>query len=225
MSAPSSWSVDRIAGTAAEFHGRTLPSPAHRQVWVQDLSGPALVLGSTQSTEVVDAAAAVAAGVPVVRRRSGGGAVLVEPGGVVWVDVVVPAGDRLWDPDVGRAFAWVGEAWATALAGTGIAGPQVHRGPLITTPWSRLVCFGGLGPGEVTVGGAKVVGLAQRRTAQGTWFQGAVLRRWQPRDLVGLLRLEPGERAAAEADLAGRAAPVEVPGAALVEAFLAALPD
>ena len=39
-------------------------------------------------------------GVAVVRRRSGGGAVLLDPGGVVWVDVVVPRHDPRWDDDV-----------------------------------------------------------------------------------------------------------------------------
>jgi hypothetical protein len=32
------------------------------------------------------------------------------------------------------------------------------------TRWSRLVCFDGLGGGEVTIGGAKAVGISQRRT-------------------------------------------------------------
>ena len=32
------------------------------------------------------------------------------------------------------------------------------------TQWSRLVCFDGLGAGEVTVGGRKAVGISQRRT-------------------------------------------------------------
>ena len=109
---------------------------------------PALVLGSTQPDAVVDHEAAAARGVDVVRRRSGGGAVLVEPGGVVWVDVVIPPDDALWDEDVGRAAHWVGDAWAAALASAGVDGAAVHRGGLVTTAWSRLVCFAGVGAGE-----------------------------------------------------------------------------
>ena len=56
-----------------------------------EVDRPALVLGSTQRAEVVDERACADAGVEVVRRRSGGGAVLLEPGAVVWFDVVVPA--------------------------------------------------------------------------------------------------------------------------------------
>lgn len=225
MTAPRSWAVARPEGTAAEFHGRSLPDPAVRQVWVHRVLGPALVLGSTQPDAVVDRAAAARAGVEVVRRRSGGGAVLVEPGGVVWVDVVVPADDPLWDHDVGRAFTWVGETWVAALAAAGVPGAGVHRGGLVSTPWSTLVCFGGLGPGEVTVGGAKVVGLAQRRTRAAAWFQGAALLRWAPGELLALLDLAPEARARGAADLAGRAAPLDVGADALVEAFLSSLPS
>ncbi len=200
--------VERLAGTAAEFHGRALPAPPARRVWVHQVRAPALVLGSTQDPGIVDAAAAAAAGVEVVRRRSGGGAVLVEPGGVVWVDVVVPTDDPLWDDDVGRAFTWVGETWAAALATVGVGGARCTGVRLVTTPWSSLVCFGGMGPGEVTVGGAKVVGLAQRRTREGAWFQGAALLRWAPGDLLGLLApgrggAGPGRRRPGRAGHAG----------------------
>jgi lipoate-protein ligase A len=167
-------------------------------------TGPALVLGSTQA-----APPPVGGGVDVVRRRSGGGAVLVEPGQLVWVDVFVPAGDPLWDDDVGRAFGWLGRAWAAAL---GDPRAVVHDGPLVQTPWSRAVCFAGLGPGEVTTGGAKVVGMAQRRTRAGALFQCAALRAWDPAPLVALLGLPPQ---AAE-DLAGVARGVDVDPAAFV---------
>jgi lipoate-protein ligase A len=181
------------------------------------------VLGSTQPDAVVDHAAAAAAGVEVVRRRSGGGAVLVEPGGVLWVDVVIPPGDPLWDDDVGRAAHWVGDAWAAALGAVGVAGAQVHRGALVTTPWSGLVCFAGVGAGEVLVDGAKVVGLAQRRTRAGARFQTAALLRWEPERLLGLLALAPVERRRAEADVRGAAAALPVRAGPLVDALLRAL--
>lgn len=218
------WVVEHLTGTAAALHGRELPSTVARRVWVHAVTSPALVLGSTQSVDVVDQDAAGAAGVAVVRRRSGGGAVLVEPGGVVWVDVVVPPGDRLWDDDVGRAAAWVGETWATALHRVGVTGLAVHRGPLVSTSWSRLVCFGGLGPGEVTRHGQKVVGIAQRRTRHGARFGCAVPLVWDPAALLALLRLDPGERSRARHDLVDRAAAVTVPAEVLVEAFLSSLP-
>ncbi|MDQ3757058.1 MAG: hypothetical protein M3394_04340, partial [Actinomycetota bacterium] len=70
---------------------------------------------------------------------------------------------------------------------------------------SRQVCFAGLGPGEVSVGGRKVVGIAQRRTRFGALFQCAVHRTWDPAPLVARLGLPP----AAVDELAGAAAGVE----------------
>jgi lipoate-protein ligase A len=218
----SGWHVERLRGSAGEFHGRDVAPGTGRQVWVQEVERPALVLGSTQPDELADRAAAARAGVEVVRRRSGGGAVLVEPGGTVWVDVVVPPGDPLWDDDVGRATHWVGEAWATALAVCGVPDAVVHRGGLVTTPWSRQVCFAGLGPGEVTIDGRKAVGVAQRRTRHGARFQVAALLRWDPTSLVPLLRLEDPDRAVV--DLATRAVALPVADEALVSALIDALP-
>jgi lipoate-protein ligase A len=216
------WPVERMAGAAADFHARPLPSGGERLVTVLAAARRALVLGSTQRDEVVDTGAVAAAGVDLVRRRSGGGAVLVDPSTTVWIDVDLPVGDPLWTDDVGRSFGWLGHAWAEALAALGLDA-AVNPGGMCTTPWSRLVCFAGLGPGEVTVGGVKAVGLAQRRTRHGARFQTAVNLVWDPAPLIGLLALDPAERARATTDL--REAVVAVPGPAdrVVAAFLAAL--
>lgn len=122
---------------------------------------------------------------------------LVEPGDVVWVDVAVPRSDPLWDDDVGRAVWWLGQAWADALADLGLNGATVHRGGMVASPWSSKVCFAGLGAGEVTVNGRKVVGIAQRRTRESALFQCAFPLAWQPRRLLDLLVLDQEERAAA----------------------------
>jgi lipoate-protein ligase A len=166
--------------------------------------GPALVLGSGQQESVVDVPATAAAGVEVTRRRSGGGAVLVGPH-TLWLDVVVPAADPLWDGDVRRSFHWLGEAWAAALGRVGLAG-EVHRGGMVEGPWSRLVCFAGLGPGEVVVGGRKAVGLSQRRTRGGSLFQCLVVPRFDARTLLDLLALDEAARAAALRDIPDRVA-------------------
>ena len=100
-----------------------------------------------------------------------------------WIDVVIPVTSPLWERDVGRAFHWIGQVWADALGDLlGPAGPAIatHRGPPSGREAGRLVCFAGLGPGEVTVGGRKVVGLSQRRWRTGVKFQCLVLPRWQP---------------------------------------------
>lgn len=210
----------RAAGPAADLHARPVDWARRSVTWCE-ATRPAVVLGSTQRPE----AAAARTGLDVARRRSGGGAVLVEPGRVVWADVVVPAGDPLWDADVGRAAWWLGEAWAAALARLGVGGAEVHRGGLVRTAWSSWVCFAGLGPGEVTVGGRKVVGLSQRRTRNGALFQCAVPLAWDPAPLLAALALTQGERAEAAAALAGAVLPLAGRAAADVEvALLASLP-
>ena len=74
------------------------------------------------------------------------------------------------------------------------------------TAWSDRVCFAGLGPGEVTVEGRKVVGLSQRRTREAVLFQCCAALRWEPERLLDLLALEDAERARGAAELARVAA-------------------
>ena len=199
------WDVRRRRGAPAELFDHEWPGG--RTVWVLEPTSTAVVLGSTQPD------AAVVPGTPAVRRRSGGGAVLMEPGGLVWVDVLVPADDPLWEVDVGRAFAWLGRAWAAAVG----AGARAHDGPLVTTPWSTLVCFAGLGPGEVTVDGAKAVGISQRRTRAGALFQCAALLEWRPDRLLDRLALTEEERRRGAEELAGVARGLDVDPAAFLE--------
>jgi lipoate---protein ligase len=218
------WELRRLTGRAADLHAEPLPEGPDRAVWVLDATAPALVLGSTQSEELVDGEAAAAAGIDVARRRSGGGAVLVLPGEMAWVDVILPAGDPLWDDDIARAAHWLGRAWQSALAELGVGSTDVHEGPLVCGPLGRLVCFAAVGAGEVTVpdgnGPRKVVGISQRRTRAAARFQCAAYRRWDPDALARLLRLDPEGRS----DIADVATGTERDPAALVEAFLRHLP-
>ncbi|MGH9165346.1 MAG: lipoyl protein ligase domain-containing protein [Acidimicrobiales bacterium] len=215
------WLLRTLTGRAGALHARGIDWSV-RSTTVLQVDAPAVVLGSTQPASHVRADVDI----EVVRRRSGGGAVLVEPGRLVWVAVVVPAGDPLWQLDVGRASWWLGEVGAEALAALGGATGTavVHRGGLVTSPWSALVCFAGLGPGEVTVAGRKAVGLAQRRTRSGALFQCALPLAWDPAGTAALLDLDPDGRAAATAELRERVHFLDgvTPGA-VVEALLAAL--
>jgi lipoate-protein ligase A len=181
------WIVEHHRGSAAELHGLEVPSDGRRRIWVLEALRPAVVLGSTQADEAVDRAEAERRGVDVARRRSGGGAVWVAPGDPVWVDLVVPRGDALWRDDVAAAFLPIGRAWVQALERLGVSGAVVHPGPMLRMEWSDLVCFAGRGPGEVFLGGAKVVGVSQRRNRGGARFQCAVPRTWDPEPLRALL--------------------------------------
>ncbi len=152
---------------------------ADPQVWLCDATDAALVLGSRQSTDLVDRASLAAAGLGIVRRRSGGGAVIVRPDVAAWVDVVLPHG--IAPDDIRGSMVWIGERWMAAIApllaeGSGGRELDVHRGGMVTTAWSDLMCFAGLGPGEVLLDGRKLVGLSQRRTRLGVRIQGMAYR-------------------------------------------------
>jgi lipoate-protein ligase A len=200
-----------------------------RSIRILEATRDAVVLGRAQPEGVVDRARATAAGIEVARRSSGGGAVLVGPSQAVWVDIVIPVGDPLWDDDVGRSMWWVGEAWRVALhhvarAAPLLAGwpsPSVWHGPLVRTAWSSRICFAGLGAGEVSVSRApgppvKVVGISQRRTRSGALFQCAAAIRWQPADLLAVLAVDDAERADAAGALAGVAIGLGADAAAAV---------
>ncbi len=218
--------VHRSTGPASVLHPRPLPDVVERAVHVLEVDRPALVLGSTQADQVADGDACAAAAVEVVWRRSGGGAVLLDPGAVVWLDVELPRDDLLWDDDVGRAAWWVGDAVAAALRDLGVPSPTVHRGRLERGRWGDLVCFAGLGPGEVTVGagGPKVAGLSQRRTRAGARLQCAVPLAWDPGRLASLLALDAARRYDLAVDLAAAVHAVAADPADVAAAVLARLP-
>jgi len=223
--APDSWTVVHKAGSVGDLHHLPDPDSPSRTVRVLEPTRPAIVLGSSQSESVVDRPAAARHGFDVVRRRSGGGAVLVVPGEQVWLDFLVPAADPLWNDDIVKAAGWVGAAWAQALSAVGVAGAAVHSGRLVTTRWSGLVCFAGLGPGEVTVGGMKAMGLSQRRGRHWTRIQSAVHLRWRPDALLGSLDMSPARRSECLAEVIDSVVCVNASPHSLTGALLASLPD
>jgi lipoate-protein ligase A len=203
---PAGWLVETRAGTTSALH-EDWPDPDRRArrtlCRCEPAGGPALVVGSAQGADVADAPALARTGTTLVRRRTGGGAVAVAPDAQLWVEAWVPAADALWDADIVRGAFWLGDLWADALARLGVRGAEVHRGRATGGAWSSLLCFAGMGPGEVSVEGGKVVGLAQRRSAAGIRLSSMALVDWRPAELLELLRLSDAERAAAEAELGG----------------------
>ena len=195
------WVVEWARGAPADLHRLGVPVPASRLVrWcVADRAG--VVLGSAQPRTDVDASVAAARGIEIARRVSGGSAVVVGPGRLVWADVVIRRGDPLWEDDIGRAPLWLGRLWAECL---GLPGSSVHDGPMRTNEWSPMVCFAGVGPGEVLDRDRKVVGISQRRTRDAALFQCAILTRWDPEETVAVLALADRERAARELDAVAR---------------------
>jgi lipoate-protein ligase A len=220
------WEVVEHRGSAAELHARPLLT-GRRLVEVLTWRRTALVLGSTQSLREADRAAADRIGADLVRRRSGGGAVLLHPHHDLWIDVTVPRGDPLWQDDVAVSFHWLGQAWAAALRGLGLDA-SVHLAPSLEGPWSRKVCFAGIGAGEVTIGAPgdrprKVVGLSQRRVRDAARFQCLVPGSWDPAELLGLLALADKERASGLTELADVATGTGHPPADVAQALLTQL--
>ena len=179
--------ITRVA-TVAELHAldpfadRVVAGP---EVWVCDLTDAAIVLGSRQTPDLVDVEACRAAGLEIVRRRSGGGAVLLRPDAVVWIDLVLPHG--VAPDDVRGSMVWIGERWGDVLASAVAGEISVHDGGMVCTPWSDLVCFAGVGPGEVLVDGRKFLGLSQRRNRHGIRVQGTLYRRPVTSEIPSLL--------------------------------------
>jgi lipoate-protein ligase A len=188
------------------------------------------VLGSTQNESDVDGGRCAAAGLEVVRRRSGGGAVVVRPGAQVWLDVSVPRSDQRFSDDVSASFNFLGRAWQAGLS-TVLREPAssfevVAGNDAVTTRWSRTLCFAGLGAGEVTMEGRKIVGISQRRDRSGAWFHSMALLDFEPCELPSLLKMPEPERQEATSWLAGFAAAIpggRIVAPSLVEAVLSQL--
>ena len=210
------WLVQQLHCSASEQHARDF-SPK-RSVFDVRIDQSALVLGSRQTPELVDADACARENIEIVRRRSGGGVVFLVPGEHIWLDIVIPRTDELWVDYVASSMWWLGEVWVRALAEIGIDGAEVHRGKLVNDAWGELVCFAGVGPGEVTLSTTdqKVVGISQRRTREYASFQCTVFHNWAPDRFGPLLRVLPG----APAQIEERVATVSAGTDAMVDAVV-----
>ena len=217
------WRFQEFQAGVGEFH--VMEHPGGREVWLHCWGNEergALVLGSSQPEELVDAEVLRSRGLELVKRKSGGGAVLVVPGSVVWIDVFIPRDDPLWEDDVGKSALWLGEAWQATLLEFGISA-EVHRGTYQPGDWGELICFTGRASGEVFVEGKKSVGISQRRTLQGARFQTALACQWDIADLSPLLNLPPEDRARLETETATAAHPLPLSASDVFSAFCSAI--
>ena len=117
---------------------------------------------------------------------------LVRPGDT-WVDVLIGRDDQLWTDDVGHAFHWLGAVWERSFEALGVKS-TMHKGPMRNPQAGRIVCFAGLGPGElVDDAGVKLLGLSQRRTRSVARFQCLVPNRSMLSDTIDYLSAGPPE--------------------------------
>ena len=226
------WTIEHRRGPVTElFALDDPPRGTTRLARLYTVERPGLVLGSTQKAAAADGRRAASAGVEVLRRRSGGGAVLLWPERQVWVDFFLAPTDPLWHDDVTLATGWVGRLWTSVVARFSTAGCSAHTGRLVADRWGRLVCFAGMGPGEVFVSGRKVVGVSQRRSRDQVRIQTAARLRppgapapgrsaagWP--DELDLLDLNAAEREEGRAVLASRSTGLPATEAELTESLL-----
>ena len=183
-----SWVVKKSKGSVADRH-LTLPTFESRQIIIHEIDKPTMVFGTAQKNMSLSADIEC----EYVSRKSGGGAVFLEPDEVLWVDFVIPRKDPLWCNDIGQSSVWLGELWVEAMKEIGVLG-TVHYEETRKNKLSSLICFAGLTTGEVTVLGKKTIGISQRRTREGAWFQCAALFSWSAKKMVDLLKLEPRKK-------------------------------
>ena len=177
-----------MTGSCEEIHHRAFPQGEEAVISLFTPIRDAIVLGSTQERSLLNETACLSHDVEIVKRRSGGGLVLLSADSTLWVDVEIPSAHSLWLNDVGASSLWLGQVFVEVLTELGQENLELHRGALMKSPWSSLICFAGKGPGEVfAADGSKIVGISQRRTRDWARFQCAVSLKWRPELLRELL--------------------------------------
>ena len=208
--------------SATQHHGKDLPS--ERSIWDVQVTQTAIVLGSRQHESLLNVELCMRDSIEIVKRRSGGGIVFLEPNKHVWLDVVISRDDELWNDDVAKASWWLGEVWINTLNELGLENLSVHHEPLQSDAWGDLLCFAGIGPGEVVLnnsdGVSKVVGISQRRTRDSARFQCTLYMEWNPHIVGQYLKSIPGSLD----EVVPRVSPVSATRQQLVDTFVSYLP-
>lgn len=156
-------------------------------MFVAHASRPTLVLGGSQSSDVVDATKL--GSTSLRRRRGGGGLVLLRPEDL-WIDWWIPQHDARWSRDVHVSSIQAGTWWASVLHEFTSGTVTVHGRGVEGEEAFRVVCFAGRGPGEVFVNDRKAVGLTQWRVREGV-FLSTVLHAEATSDVIDYLAFVP----------------------------------
>jgi lipoate-protein ligase A len=156
-------------------------------MFVASTSRPTLVLGGSQSSDVVDPTKLESTSLR--RRRGGGGLVLLRPDDL-WIDWWIPQHDERWSQDVRVSSVQTGTWWASVLRDVVSGVVTVHERGLEGEAAFRVVCFAGRGPGEVFVDDRKTVGLTQWRVREGV-FLSTILHAEATSDVIDFLVAVP----------------------------------
>jgi lipoate-protein ligase A len=156
-------------------------------MFVAHASQPTLVLGGSQSPDVLDG---TKLGSTLLRRRRGGGGLVLLKPDDVWIDWWIPPVDPRWSKDVHVSSIRAGAWWASVMRTFTSDTVTVHERGLEGESAFRVVCFAGRGPGEVFVDGRKTVGLTQWRVREGV-FLSTVLHAEATSDVLDYLAVVP----------------------------------
>jgi lipoate---protein ligase len=162
-----------------------------RAILYWSIARPAgIVLGFSQTRDILNTDPLSKLTCPVYHRRAGGTAVLVGPS-LLSLDVILPAGHPLILPDIVESYRWFGEVWQEALLRLGVSSRTVSpeeahaqralRKEAQTRDYELLMnraCYGSLSSYEVVVGRRKVVGFDMIRRRAGSLLQAGVLLSW-----------------------------------------------
>jgi lipoate-protein ligase A len=154
---------------------------------------PAISLGFMQrEDQILDLARCRASQIDVVQRPTGGRAVLH------WEEVtyalVASTDDPRFGTSLNESHRIVGEAITAGLRRLGIAASLSRPSPIQDRPLSDRPCFVSAGRAEILVGGRKLVGSAQRRTARAFLQHGSLLlgpAHWRLVEFLRLTRSDP----------------------------------
>jgi len=149
-------------------------------------SPPAVSYGFHQRPEDFDAEAVKRLGYGLVRRPTGGRAILHAD--ELTYAVVGDVRGALFGDSLHDAYAVINDALMLFLRRLGLA-PDVSAGESLSAA-RGAVCFASAGRHEITVGGRKLVGSAQRRLADGFLQHGSILTGPGHLDLLACLKGE-----------------------------------
>jgi lipoyl(octanoyl) transferase len=131
---------------------------------------PTLSLGFHQSESTIDESALHAADVPWVRRPTGGAAVLHSE--ELTYAIVQPMTETA---DAHHVQEIISHALAEGLRAIGVNAHVDARGDVLTALPNRTSCFVRTSRWEVTAGGRKIVGSAQRKLTRAILQHGSIL--------------------------------------------------
>ena len=219
----NSWRIETKYSETALAHEASLDEWGKPTIWIIEPKDSCLVLGKSQRGKpFLDLSYLEEQGINLTVRQSGGGAVLVSPSDMLWVDIFVPERSKFWIGDIAKASVWIGGIWRDALKLLDVE-CSLFEGKFSRSAVSDLICFAGKGPGELFVGGKKILGISQRRSKSGTRFQCALIINWKPEHMIAAYSSAPIPNLEKLISSAGIGSGCEKSNA--LEAFLSALPS